>query len=63
MPLNSNDKNSIYVPFHCIANYFRSLNYSGIIYKSTVYDKGKNMVLFDKNIVTPIESSVTKVLL
>lgn len=59
VPLSSKDKSVIYAPFHCIARYFQSLNYNGIIYKSTVFDKGKNIVLFNKNIVAPIESSIT----
>lgn len=59
VPLMSKNKSEIYAPFHCIAHYFQSLNYSGIIYKSTVFDKGKNIVLFNKNIVAPIESSIT----
>lgn len=57
-PLDSDDKSIAYAPFHCIANYFRSLGYSGIIYQSTVYNKGKNLVLFDKNLAAPVESSI-----
>lgn len=52
-PINTNDKDLIYAPFHCIAQYFLSLNYSGIIYKSTVYNSAKNMVLFDKTLAIP----------
>lgn len=55
-PINTDDKNMVYAPFHCIAQYFLSLGYSGIVYKSTVYDKGKNLVLFDKNLVKPTGS-------
>ena len=51
IPVASADKELMYAPFHCVAQYFLSLGYSGIVYKSTVYDKGKNLVLFDKNIV------------
>lgn len=58
VPLNSDNKSLIYAPFHCIAHYFQSLGYCGIIYKSTVYDKGKNLVLFNKNLAIPIEKSI-----
>ncbi|MFR0998895.1 MAG: RES family NAD+ phosphorylase [Ruminococcus sp.] len=58
MPLDSDDKSIAYAPFHCIADYFHSLSYSGIIYQSTVYDKGKSLVLFDKNLAVPVESSI-----
>lgn len=51
VPVDSEDKELMYAPFHCIAQYFLSLGYSGIVYKSTVYDKGKNLVLFDKTLV------------
>lgn len=37
-----------------MAQYFLSLGYSGIMYKSTVFDKGKNLVLFNKSLVTPV---------
>ena len=58
VPLDSDNKSLIYAPFHCIAHYFQSLGYCGIIYKSTVYDKGKNLVLFNKNLAIPIEKSI-----
>ena len=58
MPLDSDDKSIAYAPFHCIANYFHSSGYSGIIYQSTVYDKVKSLVLFDKNLAVPVESSI-----
>ena len=54
VPLTSNDKSLIYAPFHCLASYFKSLGYGGILYQSTVYDKGKNLVLFDKDFVEPV---------
>ena len=53
VPVDTNNKELVYAPFHCIAQYFLSLGYSGIIYRSTVYKNGKNLVLFDKNIVKP----------
>lgn len=58
IPLVSDNKSLIYAPFHCIAHYFQSLGYCGIIYKSTVYDKGKNLVLFNKNLAIPVEKSI-----
>ena len=54
IPVESADKELMYAPFHCIAQYFLSLGYSGIVYKSTVYEKGKNLVLFDKTLVKPV---------
>ncbi|MBE6861473.1 MAG: RES domain-containing protein [Ruminococcus sp.] len=54
VPVDTDNKSLMYAPFQCIAQYFLSLGYNGIIYKSTVYDKGKNLVLFDKNLVTPV---------
>ena len=53
VPVETKNKSLMYAPFHCIAQYFLSLGYDGIIYKSTVYDKGKNLVLFDKELVAP----------
>lgn len=53
LPIDSANKGLLYAPFQCIAQYFSSLGYSGIIYKSTVYDSGKNLVLFDKDLVKP----------
>lgn len=49
IPVKTEDPNIEYAPFHCLAYYFTSLGYDGIIYKSTVYDKGKNIVLFNKD--------------
>ncbi len=48
------EKSEKYAPFHCLAQYFISKGYSGIIYSSTVYKGGKNIVLFDDNYATPI---------
>lgn len=53
LPLATDDKNIEYAPFHLIAQYFISMGYSGIIYKSTVCDKGKNIVLFNKEYAHP----------
>ena len=56
VPLEKCDKKShIYAPFQTMAQYYRSLGYSGIIYSSTVCSSGKNIVLFDKNIAYPID--------
>lgn len=52
-PIDS-EKAEKYAPFHCLAQYFLSQNYSGIIYSSTTYGSGKNLVLFDKNYAVPI---------
>ena len=53
LPLTTDDKNIEYAPFHLMAQYFLSMGYSGIIYKSTVCNKGKNIVLFDKEYAHP----------
>ena len=54
VPLETNDIELEYAPFHTVAQYFISLGYSGIIYKSTVSRGGKNMVLFDKTMASPV---------
>ena len=53
IPIKINDAELEYAPFHTIAQYFISLGYSGIIYKSTVSNGGKNLVLFDKTMAKP----------
>lgn len=53
LPVKNEDKDVEYAPFHCMAQYFKSLGYDGIIYKSTVSKVGKNMVMFDKTSFTP----------
>ena len=47
-PLEGVEKQYEYAPFHCLAHYFSMLGFDGIIYKSTVYDRGRNIVLFNK---------------
>lgn len=53
-PVDETDKSEKYAPFHCLAQYFITKGYSGIIYSSTVFEKGKNIVLFDKNFASPV---------
>lgn len=54
-PLDVRDNKTItYAPFQTMAQYYISLGYHGIIYGSTVYPKGKNIVLFDKQMAHPI---------
>lgn len=53
IPIETVDTELEYAPFQTIAQYFISLGYSGIIYKSTVSKGGKNMVLFDKAMAAP----------
>lgn len=48
------DKSEKYAPFHCLAQYFISIGYSGIIFSSTVCRSGKNLVLFDKEYANPV---------
>ena len=51
---DTDDKTLMYAPFQTMAQYYISLGYSGIIYGSTVSSKGRNIVLFDKNVAYPI---------
>ena len=54
LPLkDSDDKDKMYAPFQCLAQYFASKGYVGIVYKSTVSERGKNVVFFDKRIARP----------
>ena len=47
LPLdNSDDKKLLYAPFQCLAQYFISKGFGGIIYKSTMLPGGKNIVFF-----------------
>ena len=52
-PVDSPDSKYMYSPFQCLAVYFKKCGFDGIIYASTVYDRAKDMVLFDKNIAYP----------
>lgn len=55
LPLKSTEnKGMVYTPFQTMAQYYIHLGYSGIIFKSTVCNIGKNIVLFEKNIAFPI---------
>lgn len=55
LPLeDTDDKELMYAPFQCIAQYFLSKGYVGIKYKSTVCTGSKDLVLFDKTIASPI---------
>ena len=51
---DTDDKTLMYAPFQTMAQYYISLGYSGIIYRSTVSSVGRNIVLFDKNVAYPI---------
>lgn len=53
-PVESVDSDVMYAPFQTMAQYFKKKGYIGIIYKSTRYSGGKNLVLFDKNYAQPI---------
>lgn len=48
------DKNLMYAPFQCMAQYFLNKGYVGIKYKSTVCMGAKDIVLFDKTLATPV---------
>ena len=58
VPIETSNEQFEYIPFHCIAQYFQSFGYQGIIYTSTMCEGGKNMVLFNKEIANPIESTI-----
>lgn len=53
VPVDGRDKSYMYAPFQTIAKYFLNQGYHGIIYKSTVCEGGRNLVLFDKNHAMP----------
>lgn len=53
LPVDSADKSVMYAPFQCMAQYILSKGYSGIVYASTVYPAGNNIVLFDKTAADP----------
>ncbi len=61
-PLETEDKDLEYAPFQTLAQYFISKGYSGIIYKSTVCEGGKNIVLFDKNMAHPIGNIIDEII-
>jgi len=61
IPLHTDDKDIEYAPFQTMAQYFISKGYSGIIYKSTVCDGGKNLVLFDKQMAYPTGDIIDEV--
>lgn len=51
---DTDDRNLMYAPFQCIAQYFLDKGYSGIKYKSTVCESAKDIVLFDKTYAHPV---------
>jgi hypothetical protein len=53
LPVATENKTLMYAPFQCVAQYFLSKDYCGIVYSSTVFPSGKNVVLFDKLIAYP----------
>lgn len=53
LPLTTDDRELMYSPFHCMAQYFLSKRYIGIVYSSTVFPAGKNLVIFDKQAAEP----------
>lgn len=62
VPVDSSDRDLVYAPFQCMANYFMSKGYSGIVYSSTVYPNGRNIVLFDKSMAVPVGDIKTLVI-
>lgn len=53
LPITTEDKDLMYAPFQCLAQYFMSKGYCGIVYSSTVFPMGKNVVLFNKEAAAP----------
>jgi len=53
LPITTEDREIMYTPFQCMAQYFLSKGYAGIEYSSTVFPAGKNLVLFDKQAAEP----------
>ena len=53
LPLTTEDRNLMYAPFQCMAQYFLQKGYCGIVYSSTVFPAGKNIVFFDKRMASP----------
>lgn len=53
VPVTTEDKRLVYAPFQCMAQYFKSLGYAGIMYSSTVFPSAKNIALFDKEMAVP----------
>ena len=54
VPVETENKELVYSPFQCMAQYFLSRGYEGIVYSSTVFPEGKNVVLFDKDAASPV---------
>lgn len=52
-PVTNGTEKYMYAPFQCLAKYFESLGYGGILYPSTVYPQARNIVLFNKTIGHP----------
>ena len=55
LPVTEEDKSIMYAPFQCMAQYFLNNGYIGIVYSSTVYPEGKNIVLFNKHAAFPYD--------
>lgn len=53
LPLKTENRELMYSPFQCIAKYFLLKGYAGIVYSSTVFPDGRNLVLFDKKTAEP----------
>lgn len=53
LPITTENRTLMYAPFQCMAQYFLSKGYGGIVYSSTVFPAGKNVVLFDKEAACP----------
>lgn|SRR5574344_231135 len=50
-PLHSYDSDLEYIPTQLICEYYKNLDYDGVMYVSSVHRTGKNLVLFNPDIV------------
>lgn len=62
IPIDTEDKDLEYAPFQTLAQYFLSMGFCGIMFKSTVCKGGKNLVLFDKNLAYPTGTIIDEII-
>lgn len=62
VPIDTDDKDLMYAPFQTLAQYFLSMGFCGIIFKSTVCKDGKNLVLFDKDLAYPTGTIIDEII-
>lgn len=60
-PVQNNETSTEYIPTQYIAELFKNAGYDGIMYKSSLHEKGLNLALFNPNKVEFIDSYVKKI--